>query len=327
MTGESKTAEIKKLYENYPYPTPTAGEMLISDISNLVQCIASSNYFVGRHILDAGCGTGHRLISIAKALPDTQFTGIDICEHSIATAKDLARRHGVSNVDFHIHDLNDPLSDSYSNIFSTGVITCIPNPELAVRNLLACLASDGFLLLWVYHPYGEHTRLLDRQLALFFAGLSADSSYAAKSEILAKLHLSLPPDQYGFTSPKQRMECSQASIDVDAYLHPVVNLFTFSEICTLLKRCGADWTAANGINWRGRSRLVDLGNTIQDRYFAVTALDLFTDEGCQQIFERLSIDQKLMVLELVMKPTGLTVLAGRGQSYTKLTNRVIQNVM
>lgn len=317
---------IRRLYEDYPYPSPAVGDMLISDLSSAAQYIASPEYYVGKHVLDAGCGTGHRLVALAKALPNTNFTGVDLSKRSIETAKALAHRHGVVNIDFMLHDLSTAFTATYDVVVSTGVITCIQNLELVLRNLLNCLSGEGFLLLWVYHQYGEFGRLLDRRLALLFADESGNVSTQARLETLRQLQLSLPVDQYGTTTSKQRNESDRASIDVDAYLHPVVNVFTFCEMFDLLRKCGASWIAPNGLNWRGRSKLIDFGCTMFDPYFAITARDFLKDPNCQNTFDRFPNDKKLLAIELAIKPTGFSVLAGRGCSYSMLDPRIIHNV-
>lgn len=51
----------------------------------------------GAHLLDAYCGTGSISISLAKALPEMQITGIDIVEESIKNAQVNAELNGLEN--------------------------------------------------------------------------------------------------------------------------------------------------------------------------------------------------------------------------------------
>lgn len=50
--------------------------------------------------LDAGCGQGLNLILAAAAHPDSEFVGLDFMPNHIAHARELAKRCGLSNVQF-----------------------------------------------------------------------------------------------------------------------------------------------------------------------------------------------------------------------------------
>lgn len=318
--------EVTALYSAYPYPTPAVGEMLITDLSNAIQHIAEREYYLGKSILDAGCGTGHRAVSIAKSLPGTQVVGIDVTESSLEIACRLAQYHNVRNLNFRKHDLTIPNNQTFDIVVSTGVINCISDYPTALSNLLRCVNPDGYMLLWLYHTYGEYERLIDRQLALLILKTLHPSAASDQLSILRKLQLSLPSDQYGTMPIRQRIECNQASIDADAYLHPVVNTFTFGSITEILERSGAEWTAINGVNWRGQSKLLDLTGQAKDSYFMVQNVDLFSDPELQRVFESLTLTDKLSVIELRLKPTAFSVVAGKGKSYTHLMPRISGNL-
>lgn len=50
----------------------------------------------GARVLDVGCGTGRVSLTLAKAFPSTQFTGIDVDPSSIERASEIAREEGLS---------------------------------------------------------------------------------------------------------------------------------------------------------------------------------------------------------------------------------------
>ena len=83
-------------------PRPETAELverinLKSEILNLKSQI---------HVLDVGTGSGCIAISLKKAHPDWQVTGIDISPEAIEVAKENAKRNGVE-VEFKIADIFD----------------------------------------------------------------------------------------------------------------------------------------------------------------------------------------------------------------------------
>lgn len=54
----------------------------------------------GARVADVGCGQGFSTALMARAFPNSQFTGFDFHEASIESAREHAARHGLGNVDF-----------------------------------------------------------------------------------------------------------------------------------------------------------------------------------------------------------------------------------
>lgn len=324
----SRTSEVEQMYQEYPFPNPVAGDQLILDEANGLAFLSPCHNLEGCSVLDAGCGTGHRLMALARTFPGAFFTGMDLTLTSLETAETLARRHGINNVCLVQHNLLEPLPQRYDVIISAGVVNQLEDPYLGLRNLCAALADNGFLMLWLYHKYGEFPRLLDRELALLFWRNMGRPRGEGRIEILRQLGLSLPQEQYGSASSGQWKELNQDSLDIDAYLHPIVNTYTFDEVFAMLRSCAVDWMAPNGMNWRHQSKLIDLGETCsEDPFFVITADDLFQDERLRAIYRKFRNEEKIAAAELVIRPTGFTVLAGKNQSYHRLEPRISMNLM
>src|SRR6185437_9394619 len=103
MSGEllleaPSTADVKALYEQFPYPSPVAGDSPIDDVANGLWPLFGEDSLKGRRILDAGCGTGHRLLGVATQYPDAEVVGVDMTVASLNVARELARKHNVKNV-------------------------------------------------------------------------------------------------------------------------------------------------------------------------------------------------------------------------------------
>lgn len=321
--------DVRTMYEAYPYPSPTVGDSLIPDVANSLFTIFGEDDLSGKKILDAGCGTGQRLLAVARRYPKAQFVGLDMTAASLAVAEALRDKHGIRNVEFcrsEMLDFNPP--SAFDLILSIGVVHHLEDPSRGIQFLTTLLGEDGILILWLYHSLGEHQRLLDRQTLLTLWKRS--EGFDAGLQVLRDMGVNLEVKQYGSTAAQAKSEVSQVSIDVDAYLHPIVNAYRFEEIIGLLQDCTElDWAAVNNVNLLDSSKLVDL-NEVESgdmRYLCQTTEDLFATESLRQRFRTLKPLEKLRVLENILKPTGFTVLGGRGGSDQHLSARVRANTV
>ena len=321
--------DVRTMYEAYPYPSPTVGDSLIPDVANSLFTIFGEDGLSGKKILDAGCGTGQRLLAVARRYPEAQFVGLDMTAASLAVAEALSQRHGIRNVEFCRSELLD-FSPGYAFdvILSIGVVHHLEDPGRGIQLLTSLLGENGLLILWLYHALGEHQRLLDRATLLTL--WDRTEGFDAGLQVLREMGVNLEIKQYGSSAAQSKSEVSQVSIDVDAYLHPIVNAYRFEEIISLLRACSPlDWAAINNINLLDSSKLIDLNDveTGDMRYLCQTTDDLFASESLRRRFRVLGPVEKLRVLENQLKPTGFTVLGGRGNSHRQLSARVRSNVI
>ena len=318
---------VRAMYELYPYPSPIAGDSLIDDVANGLYSVFGERSLKGWKVLDAGCGTGHRLVGVARRYPGASFVGVDMTTASLDVAKLLAKKHGVGNLHLEHGDiLHLDLSDEFDLVICTGVIVCLDNPQRGVETLASLLAPDGILFTWLYDAVGEHERLLDRELLHLMLG--RDRGVDRAVEVMRGLGLRLNVEQYGSSASQSPGEVSQLNIDVDAYVHPIVNVFRFDEAIALFRECrDLGWAAINSVNLLGSSRLIDLSEAEQSdmRYFCQSVDDLFANESLRRRFRKLGMMEKLRALEIKLKPTGFALVAGRGQSYRGLGPRIVGN--
>src|SRR5262245_44106192 len=120
MSRGGTARDVMAMYSKWPYPSRIAGKDLIYDLANLFRVLLPRETVSGAEVLDAGCGSGHRLVGFAKRFPDAQFTGIDMTENSLEVARQLASQHNVKNVRFLRQNLLDlDLSDTFDIITAT----------------------------------------------------------------------------------------------------------------------------------------------------------------------------------------------------------------
>lgn len=316
--------DTRQLYEDHPYPVPSAASGLIHDLANMVGILFPEADLAGWRILDAGCGTGHRLVSLAQRYPEARFLGVDRSANALSIAGELVAQTRLANVELRQADLFSLTPDErFDLVASTGVVHHLDDPRAGLVQLSSLLAESGLLLVWLYHALGEFERLLDRELARTMAA----ACDLGPAELLRELGLSLSLTRYGTPTSAAGPGVLQTSLDVDAFLNPTVHAFRFEEILAMLGGAPVTWAALNGINSEGGSKLVDLGRRGPDPYFCLTAEEVFTSPRMQQVFDGLPVIERVRVIELVKKPTGFTVLAGRGTSYLRCEPRVHANVI
>ena len=330
--GEDRSGtvdDVRAMYEKFPYPSPLIGSTLIEDVASSLKLLFGRDDLAGRRVLDAGCGSGQRLLGAARAFPKVEFWGVDMTSASLDAAKRLAAKHAIKNVRFQQSDLlHLRLEERFDIVISTGVVVCLEDPLRGLTNLASLLTGDGMIYVWLYHSLGEHQRMLDRELArtLWQEG---QANLASGVELLEDLGLRLDARRYGSSSAAQTDEngISQTSLDVDAYLHPIVHTYRFGDAVALLSRCGVDWVAVNGFNTEGSSRLLDICERARgsERILCLQVSELFEKERLQARYRRLSALDKLKAIELRLKPTGFTMLAGRGSSLVRMGPRIEGN--
>lgn len=324
------TSEVARFYEVFPFPAPEAGIPLIDYIADEMPFLVADDCLDGWQVLDAGCGTGHNLVALALRYPGAHFIGLDFCRRSLDIARRLAEHHGASNVDFvqgGIPDLDLP--NEFDLIICCGVMHHMPDPPAGLRWLVEHLADDGLLFLWLYNALGEHGRMLDRELAQLFT--SVDEGESALETVRA-LGLTLSLTQYGASqgagwSGFGMSAAEQDVFDADAYLNPIVQLMRFTDVPALFEGLNIGWVAADRVYFDGGSKLVDLGGTENDGALFVNAEELFADAGLRQRVRSLDNVSRMQAIELRLRPTGFSLLAGRGDGLERCVSRIRHNLL
>ncbi|WP_431269565.1 methyltransferase domain-containing protein [Dankookia sp. P2] len=98
------SAKVRQMYDQFPYPSPRAHGRDLRELLNLLTLFSmETKYdFRNRAVLDAGTGTGHRLIKAAARLRQTRFTAIDISEKPLSIARQVCQQEGLDNIEFRV---------------------------------------------------------------------------------------------------------------------------------------------------------------------------------------------------------------------------------
>jgi SAM-dependent methyltransferase len=300
---------VRELYERFPYPSPSAGTDPILDTALGVDLACED--LNGAEVLDAGCGTGHRLVGLALQFPDTTFVGIDFSARSLEIAAELVGKHGCRNVRLRRRSIGgEPLGQHFDLVTSTGVLHHLPDPAAGVAWLARHLRPDGMLYAWLYHSYGEFDRMLDRRLVRLLAGRTGDGE-----QLVRDLELVLSAGRYG--SPAGFVA------DADAYLNPQVTTYDLDTVGQLFGRDFA-WAVAVGANWPRGAGIIDVTAWVDPGYGVISAGQLFPQPYPRSAFLDLPARDQLRCLELALRPTGISVMCGNSAGLARCTSRVRQ---
>lgn len=180
MTGEPM--DVRRHYERWPFPAADhSGREGFMLVRRLAEWCSEAGARPGPpRVLDAGCGTGHTTVALARRFPGVEFVGIDLSRNSIDIARELAESSDVENVRFEIADLSaDAAPDmlepgSFRAVLALGVLHHVPDRDAALDNLVRALEPGGRLGLWMYGVHGRRAHALHQRFVRLLAGPEAD---------------------------------------------------------------------------------------------------------------------------------------------------------
>jgi len=150
----------------------TVAAALIDSILPLVPGLTES-LRSGIEMLDVGCGRGHALNVMARAFPQSRFTGYDFSEEGIATATAEAQAWKLTNIRFAVKDVTtvDEV-DRYSFITAFDAIHDQARPRKVLKRIANALRPDGTFLMQDIAASSYVHKNLDHPLAPFLYTIS-----------------------------------------------------------------------------------------------------------------------------------------------------------
>ncbi|MGQ9581651.1 MAG: methyltransferase domain-containing protein [Armatimonadota bacterium] len=136
------------------------------------------DYFQGRKILDAGCGSGFSTsLWMNESWGGRLWVGVDI-----STAIDVAqaRLGSIENTHFIQADICQlPFREkTFDTIFAEGVLHHTPCTELALKSLMPFLESGGEIMFYVYRKKGPIREFTDDYIRNIVSGLGPEEAWA-----------------------------------------------------------------------------------------------------------------------------------------------------
>ena len=120
----------------------------------------------GIEVLDVGCGRGHALNIMAKAFPQSRFTGYDFSKEGVAAGKAEAQSRGLTNVQFAVKDMATMDDrERYGLITAFDAIHDQAKPREVLKRIATALRPDGIFLMQDIDASSHVHKNLDHPLA------------------------------------------------------------------------------------------------------------------------------------------------------------------
>ena len=316
---DNTSTDVARMYKKYPYPFPSSKIKNVNELLNLFKLFSLENNFDfnNKNILDAGSGTGHRIINVAKYYDKSNFLGIDFSENSIKFAKKIAKKNKISNIEFTKANLLQKINfqKKFDVVLSMGVLHHLSDPKKGLKNILSMLEKNGVLFLYLYGKLGGYERMKKKQIVKTL--LKNKNNYEDGIKLIKKLQFD--DLEYGWNIDSVNKK-ERDSVIVDAYLHANEKLYDFDDIDLLLKNSGIFGYSIFGITTRTQGHLfsteLNSKEKLKTSYSDVTKF--LSSKFTQKFYNSLGIKEKCKIVELFYEPNGYTLVGLTKQMYESL---------
>jgi SAM-dependent methyltransferase len=287
----SVTEKSKKFYEKYQFPgnrpLDRDGIIFLRRFNKSVERFQKKKTKL--YILDAGCGTGNTIISLAEYFKKIKFIGIDNSKASLLKAAKSVQNKNLTNIVLRKGNLINPLpyKKRFDIIYCLGVLHHTADMTLVLKNLYNSLQDDGELYLWIYAKHGRYYHTLNVKLLNMLLQVKSDALdeviytkeflTGVKNNIVLKELLGKNIDG---------IILSDTFLDpvwiADQFLNPNEILLDMEELLNLVKSCGLKIQQVLGIS------------SEVENYFE--------SESLSNSFRKLSYENQLIAIDLLLKP-------------------------
>jgi SAM-dependent methyltransferase len=152
---------VRQQYEENPYPRWVAAELPGQSATPLNPALAQI-----RQALVAGCGTGLAANELARQAPNARILAIDLSLASLGYATRMARKLGLTNIEFGQADIMKlgSLGRQFDFIDASGVLHHLADPWEGWRILLSLLRDGGVMQLGLYSELARRNVVAARAL-------------------------------------------------------------------------------------------------------------------------------------------------------------------
>jgi 2-polyprenyl-3-methyl-5-hydroxy-6-metoxy-1,4-benzoquinol methylase len=148
--------KIRQQFDSAPYPRIPLEDSPKNDIALLYFHSLITPYYQRNQkvidtkdkvILDAGCGTGYKSLTLALANPGAKVIGVDISEESVKLAEQRLAYHGIENAEFHVCAVEDlpNLGVTFDYISCDELLYLFSSPAAALKSMGSVLKPEGII--------------------------------------------------------------------------------------------------------------------------------------------------------------------------------------
>ena len=239
-TVESLSAEVRRQYEEHPYPrwqAPPASRR--TDLRQLLENLPGIDHAAlppaPLAVLIAGSGTGYEAIDMARMDSSLSVTAVDLSRASLAFAQRKANELGATNIRFLQGDILalDRLGEAFDVATSTGVLHHMASPDAGLSSIVRALRPGGVVRLALYsHRARAPVRAARALIAERGWQSDADGIRAFRAHLLAL------PDEDPLTVLRHSDDFYSLSGCRDLAFHVHERHYRFPEIVALVAGAG-----------------------------------------------------------------------------------------
>lgn len=127
----------------------------------------------GIDVLDAGCGSGHALCTLAEVFPNSRFTGYDLCQEAVDAASATAQTKGLTNIRFETRDLSAMGAQAQFDLVTAfDIVHDQRDPSAVLSNIHAALRPGGTFLMQDIRASSRLENNLDHPIGPFLYTIS-----------------------------------------------------------------------------------------------------------------------------------------------------------
>lgn len=294
------TDRVRALYDRFPYPDIDGQVRADGFLELLLSYVERARRPPPIRVLDAGCGTGSGIVSVARMHPNARCVGFDISAGALERARTSVQAAGLDNLHLLAADLMNadslPRADAdadgrpgYDVVYASGVIHHLADPLAGLRNLARLLAEDGVLVLMVYSTWARQPVFrFARAMDILWPDRDDFATRVPMARaLLAELGdspVTAPPWRDGPVVPDNEL--------IDRYLHVNDRGYTVREFFELIEQAGLTF-----LRW------------LEPR--AWDARSLMGEGRASELLTALPARQRYEVLDMLFDHPSLTAIVGR----------------
>lgn len=225
---------VLEMYMEFPYPNYSKAEreQIFAAELTRYRFLGLESFLPNARLIDVGCGTGHRVIPIAKHFGVKEYVGIDHSTASLAVARDLVEELDFKQASLVEGDIfNLPYPDgSFDVVISQGVLHHTSEPYRGFKELVRICRPGGFVDIYLYNKWNHWRHNLQKKKVNRLAGTDIGKRFEVAHQLYGK-------------KPIDEMTPAEIAGFYDQYCHPHKSDHTVGEtLC---------WFAEQGLDYWG----------------------------------------------------------------------------
>lgn len=139
----------------------------------------------GKVILDAGCGSGYKSLTLAEANPGAKIVGIDLSEKSVEIARERLKFHGFTEAEFHVMPIEEvgSLGYEFDYINCDDVLYLVPDTLQGLICFKSVLKKKGIIRGNLHSKIGRQTMFRMQEIWRRL-GLMEEEDHEKKSQLV-----------------------------------------------------------------------------------------------------------------------------------------------